>query len=77
MRRKMGLLEQLIEDKNMNSKLDKSFQVDKFGRIVIEDEKLLEQISGAIKSNNFDTTNVGCGANNLCPNWTCNEIPHK
>ncbi len=61
----------------MNNKklIDGLYVVDEFGRIIIENDDLLKTISGARRIFDSDNTNVGCGANSWCPNWTCNEVP--
>lgn len=61
----------------MNNKtiIDGIYCIDEFGRIIIENDDLLKSISGAKQIFNADNSNVGCGANSLCPNWNCNELP--
>lgn len=52
------------------------YNLDEFGRIVIEDEQLLRVISGANKTTDLiNKTNAGCGLNKFCPNKECSKIP--
>ncbi len=52
------------------------YHLDEFGRVVIEDEKVLKIISGANKSEELlNKTNLGCGLNKVCANKECSKVP--
>lgn len=56
-------------------KLTDDYLVDEFGRVIIQDVELFEQINGAGDPIfNAFASNSGCGSNGACANAGCKKI---
>ncbi len=52
-------------------------EIDSFGRTIVQDEKLLSAITGALQTQTVAVTdyNAACGDNAGCSNTSCNPEP--